>query len=145
MIVFVKRLWAAAPLATAILALALAATVLFAVRAGVFWAHHHERVAREQPVAAWMTPGYIAMSWKVPREVILQALDAPRPPPRGRINLNDLAALNGNEVEVLIAEVEAAIADWRAKHGAPALRDPRPDEHDADRQRAAPGEDGGLP
>ncbi|MCB1359537.1 MAG: hypothetical protein KDK53_24490 [Maritimibacter sp.] len=119
MIAFVKRLWAAAPVATLLLAAALAAAVLFGVRAGMLWSHRHERVAREQPVAAWMTPGLIAHSWHVPREVILDALDAPERPPKGPMNLAELAALNGTTPEALIAEAETAIAAWRAAHPEP--------------------------
>ncbi|MEZ5723202.1 MAG: hypothetical protein R3D59_17795 [Paracoccaceae bacterium] len=41
----------------------LAATLLFGVRSALFWANRHDRIDHEQPVAAWMTPGYIAHSW----------------------------------------------------------------------------------
>ena len=119
MIAFVKRLWAAAPLATLLLALALAAAGLFGVRGVMLWAHRHERIASEQPVAAWMTPGLIAHSWHVPREVILDALDAPGRPAQGPMNLTELAEMQGTTVEALIAEANAAIAAWRAEHPEP--------------------------
>ena len=117
MIRFVKRLWAAAPLATAILAVALVASGFFAVRMTAFWIYWHDPAHREQEIAAWMTPGYIAHSWAVPRAVVLEALDAPVPPPRGPMSLRELAAVNGVSVEQLIAAAEQAIAEFRA--GAP--------------------------
>lgn len=117
MIAFLKRLWSAAPLATALLALALAATALFGVRTALIWGHRHDRFAGEQPIQAWMTPRFIAHSWHVPPEVILEALDAPMPPPNGPMNLEKLAEFNGTSVEALIAAADGAIAAWRAKKG----------------------------
>ena len=126
MIAFVKRLWAAAPLATLLLALALAAAGLFGVRGVMLWAHRHERIASEQPVAAWMTPGLIAHSWHVPREVILDALDAPGRPAQGPMNLTELAEMQGTTVEALIAEAETSIATWRTEHPEDAGTPPAP-------------------
>jgi len=119
MIGFVKRLWAAAPIATLVLALALAATALFGTRAVVSYVYWHDPGHREQAIQAWMTPGYIANSWAVPREVVLDALDAPRPPPKGPMNLRELAQYNDTTTEALIVEAETAIADWRAAHPKP--------------------------
>ncbi|GKY87600.1 hypothetical protein [Sinisalibacter aestuarii] len=121
MLAFVKRLWNAAPVATLLLAAALVACAYFGTRAVVFSLYWHDPAHREQEIAAWMTPGYIAHSWRVPREVVLGALGAPVPPPDGPMNLEDLAAYRGMSVEALIAEAEAAIAAFRADHpeGAP--------------------------
>ena len=105
----VKRAWAAAPFATVMLALALGASVFFGVRS----ATHSMRVEREQSVAAWMTPRYISRSWRVPPDIILNALDVPRPPPNGPTSLAQLAELRGVPVEQIIAEAEAAIAAFR--------------------------------
>lgn len=119
MIGFVKRLWAAAPVATLVLAAALATTAFFGVRAAKFGVYWRDPAHREQPIAGWMTPGYIAHSWAVPREVVLEALDAPVPPPDGPMNLARLAELKATSVEALVAETEAAIATWRAAHPKP--------------------------
>ncbi len=119
MIAFVKRLWAAAPLATVVLGLALTAAGLFAVRGVAFWVYWSDPARHEQAIEPWMTPGYIAHSWRVPRGVVIEALDAPVPPPDGPINLDELAALRGVTVDDLIAEAEAAIAAWRAAHPDP--------------------------
>ena len=106
---YFKRAWNAAPIATAMLVLALVASVYFGVRS----ATHPMRVEREQDIAAWMTPRYIVRSWSVPPEVILNALDLPRPPPDGPMSLAQLAAQRGVPVEQIIAEAEAAIAAFR--------------------------------
>ena len=115
MIRFVKRLWQAAPVASLILAAALAAAGMFALRGAAFWVYWHDPAHREQQIAAWMTPGYIAHSWHVPRAVVLEALNAPMPPPNGPMTLSELAALNGVTVDALIAEAEAAIAEFRTR------------------------------
>lgn len=128
MIAFVKRLWSAAPLATAILALALAATALFGVRAALLWSDRHDRFAREAPLAPWMTPRFIAHSWHVPPEVILEALDAPMPPPRGPMNLEELAEFNGTTVEALIEAADEAIAAWRETEGGDRRKPPGSDD-----------------
>jgi len=112
---FVKRLWSAAPVATLILAVAVAALLFFAVRMTAFWIYWHDPAHREQEIAGWMTPGYIAHSWRVPRQVILNAVNAPLPPQGGPVNLHDLADLNGVTVEELIEAAEAAIAAFRAE------------------------------
>ena len=73
-------------------------------------------VAKEQPVAAWMTPRYISHSWDVPREEMLEILDLTSPNP-GRRTLVDLAEEKGIPVETYIAQIEAGIAAFRAAEG----------------------------
>ena len=104
-----KRAWAVAPVATVLLAFAVVASIYFGVRSAI----HPMRVEREQSVAAWMTPRYIARSWSLPPEIIQNALDVPRPRPKGPISLRQLAELRSITVEQIIAEAEAAIAAFR--------------------------------
>ncbi len=115
MLAFVRRLWKAAPVATLLLAVALAASAFFATRAVMFSLYFQDPAHREQQIEPWMTPGYIAHSWRVPREIVLEALNAPVPPPKGRMDIEDLAAYRGTSVAALIAAAEAAIADFRAE------------------------------
>ena len=128
MTAFLKRLWAAAPVATLILALALTAVLVFGVRSALFWGHRHERIAREQPVAAWMTPGYVAHSWRVPRELVIEALALERRDGPRRAPLADIAADRGVPVEELIDALEQAIAAHRAAHPGTDAREERSDE-----------------
>ena len=104
------------PLLFAAFACALALTLFFAVRLVLFSIYWADPKHREQPIAGWMTPGFVAHSWHVPREVMLDLLG---PPPEGapkRPTLDDIAAERGVPVEDLIAEIEAAIAAHRAAH-----------------------------
>jgi hypothetical protein len=118
-ITFIKRLWAAAPAATLILGLALAATGFFAIRTALFSVYWHDPAHREQKIEGWMTPGFVAHSWHVPREVVLEAIDAP-PSPGHPMNLDAIAQDRDMPVEELIGEIEAAIAASRAEHEPPA-------------------------
>lgn len=126
MISFVKRLWAAAPVATVVMALALTAAALFAVRGishAVYW---RDPAHRAQPIEAWMTPGYISRAWDLPRDAVIEALDAPVPPPGGPMDLEELAAYRGVPLETLIAEAEALVAAHRAGGNGPDDAPPPP-------------------
>lgn len=114
MIQFLKRIWRAAPVATVILALALAAALFFSARMIAHAIYWNDPAHQEQVIAPWMTPGYVAQSWDVPRAVIADALDGfgvrqPRP-----MNFDRLADELGVPVEDLIAATQAAIAEFRA-------------------------------
>lgn len=71
-------------------------------------------VARDQPIEAWMTPRYIAHSWDVPRDVMMDTLHLVRIP-GGPQPLAKIAEERGIPVERLIDDLEAAIAEFRAR------------------------------
>ncbi len=123
--VLFKKMWHAAPLATVIFVLALLASVVFGARATVFWIKRPPMSERALPVAAWMTPRYIARSWGVPPRVIAEAIKAPIPPRDGPMSLTELAKMRDVPVEQVIAEAEAAIAAVFAERGKPI---PEPNE-----------------
>ena len=112
----IKHAWSIAPVATTILAVALVACVFFGARAAVFWIDRPTLAERNQPVAVWMTPRYISRSWRIPPELVVEALDAPRPPPDGPMSLRELAEYRGVPLEQVLAEAEALIASQRPPH-----------------------------
>jgi len=73
------------------------------------------RVAKDQPVAAWMTPRYVAHSWDVPRDEMMAIL-ALEPPSPGRVTLDEIAAQKGIPVAEYIAQIQDGIAAFRASH-----------------------------
>ena len=79
----------------------------FTTRA-IYWSTHHN-----QPVAAWMTVGYIAHSWNLdPHEL---EVAAGLPPPAGHpLTLGEIARQRGVPVSEVVAAVEAAIARLQA-------------------------------
>ena len=114
-----RRLWATAPVATAILIFALGASVVFGVRAAVFWYTAPPWLERQQPIEAWMTPRYIARSLGLSPRDLMQALKAPMPPPDGPMSLSELAEIRGVTTKQIIAEAEAAVAALGGAKDAP--------------------------
>ncbi len=107
-------LWRKRPLLTTAFLLACAATLFFSGRfvvQAVYWATH-----KEEPVRPWMTVGYVARSWGLePMELDLAA-GLPLPEVKGRPQpLSEIARDRGVPVEVVIADIEAAIAILRAQ------------------------------
>jgi len=92
-------------------ALLLGLAVFFAV--GAFRHARNLDIAIEQPVASWMTPRYVALSWDVPREAMMEILGL-EPPGPGRRTLADIAAEKGISVEEYITLIKAGIAAFRA-------------------------------
>lgn len=109
----IARAWAASPWLTLAFALALAVTLAFGVRFTVSAIRWSDPARRDQPVAGWMTPGYVARSWRVPVEDILAALALEHRP--GRVTLAEIAARTGRPLPEVIAAVEAAVAAARAR------------------------------
>jgi hypothetical protein len=101
-----------------LLVLTFAAAVLlatfFAVRAAVFWAHWSDPANRDQPLAGWMTPGYVARSWGVPRETVGEALGLAPGAGRG-MTLAEIAEAQGVPLADLEAQLTAAILAARAR------------------------------
>ena len=111
-----RRAVRTAPLLTAAFALALCATLWFGGRAtlsALYWA---DPAHRDQQIEGWMTPGYVGRSWGVPPEVTAAALGLTLPREGGRRPppLEVIARDRGVPLAQLIAELETAIAAYRA-------------------------------
>ncbi|MFA7248203.1 MAG: hypothetical protein WC273_01055 [Dehalococcoidia bacterium] len=113
--------------------LALIAAGLFAVRTvrhAIYWRQH-----QDEPIARWMTVGYVAHSYDVPPEVLLRALGVPEPRPPARPDrrpLGEIAAAQGKTFEEISATLRAAIDEARPPQTAP-LRPPAPRPPGSDR------------
>ncbi|WP_424940057.1 hypothetical protein [Aliiroseovarius sp. S253] len=112
MIASLRRMWTAAPFATVVLLVALAASAVFGVRTIGNWVYWNDPDHIDQPMAGWMTPHYVAHSWDVPRKVMIEALAMNDKDPKGH-NLKHLAEAQGIPLEELIARIEAAIEAHR--------------------------------
>jgi hypothetical protein len=108
-----KSAWKTNRVAVLILAGACLVGLFFAVRLVVFSIYWSDPARRDAVIEGWQTPGYIAMSWKVPRPVIADALGLEEGE-RARTSLEDLAKERGVPTAELIRELEAAILDFRA-------------------------------
>lgn len=93
--------------------LALLVTLGFGVRLGaslIYWANPANH---DQPVEGWMPVGFVARSWQVPPEVLVQALSLGTED-RPRRTLEQIARARGEPVADLVTTLEAAIEIWRA-------------------------------
>jgi len=94
--------------------LAAAVTAFFALRMVVAAIRWSDPELRDQPIAGWMTPRYVAMSWQVPPEVIAEALEADAGGSlRGR-TLEQIAAARGIPADALAEALKDAITAYRA-------------------------------
>jgi hypothetical protein len=84
---------------------------LFAVRTvrrAVYWSSHRDEVIRP-----WMSVSYVARSYRVPPHVLYGAINL-EPVPRDRRPLRELALQQNRPVEALAADLQNAIAEFRA-------------------------------
>lgn len=107
-------LWRVRPVLTSAFLLACALTLFFAGRFvvhTVYWANH-----RDEEVRAWMTVGYVARSWGLDGREIDTLAGLPPPEVKGRPQpLSEIAADRGVPVSDIVAGVEAAVAELRAR------------------------------
>lgn len=107
-----RYLWRHHRAAVIALGLALGVAGFFAVRLTVFTLYWADPAHREQRIEGWMTPGYVARSWGIDRDVVLAALPplSPDTLPGARPTLNDIAKATGIALPEVIAALETAIA-----------------------------------
>ena len=98
-----------------LLVMAFLAALSLAIFFGVGALRHARdfNAAPDQPIKGWMTPRYVAFSWDLPREFMIETLEIERY--GGRVTLKALAEEQGVLVEELIKKIEAAIAAHRAE------------------------------
>lgn len=109
-----RRLWQDHPRLLLAFLLALSLSAFFAGRlvwSAVYWAGH-----RQEVVQPWMTLGYVGRSWQLdPREIMARlSLPLPRGEP---LTLQEMADMRSVPVDVILIEVERAIATLRAEQG----------------------------
>ncbi len=109
------RLWRENRVLFACFALSCALTVFFAARLVAFWIYWADPTHRDQAIAGWMTPRYVAHSWDAPPEMIAAALDLERGRAGRPLTLAEIAAGRGESVESIGDRLEAAIAAHRAQ------------------------------
>ncbi|OSQ52071.1 hypothetical protein MGEO_05950 [Marivita geojedonensis] len=107
-----RAVWRDHKLLLAGFVLAVAVMLFFAVRSVMFWIYWADPAHREEPIAGWMTPRYVAHSWAIPPEVLRDALAVP--PDTRRMTINALAESRGVTPEEIIRQIEAVIAEHRS-------------------------------
>jgi hypothetical protein len=110
-----KAAWQRHPLLTSGFILALLAAGFFAMSSAFYMVYWSDPTHRSQPIEGWMTPRYIATSWKLPREVMTRAID-PVGMPEKMQTLNEIAAQQGITVDELVARITAAAEAFRSEN-----------------------------
>ncbi len=92
---------------------ALLAVVWFGIKATQDLMAAKTRFSADPEIAGWMTPGYIARTWNIPPEVLLDTLSLTEQP-RKRMTISEIALDKGLTPPDYAAEVEAALDAWVA-------------------------------
>ncbi len=92
---------------------ALVVTLFFVTRMIFFTIYWSDPAHRDQAVQGWMTPGYVAHSWDIPRDDLLDTLGGLARPGEG-ITLEQIAIDSGVPLQELTVRIEAVIAAYRA-------------------------------
>lgn len=105
------RIFHTHPVLSTAFAVALALTGMLAVRTTLFVLYWADPAHRDLSLRGWMTPGYVAHTWHVPRSVVGEAIGAL--PEERHPTLKMIAAHQGIEVEELASRIEADIEAHR--------------------------------
>ena len=101
------------PLLSAAFVLATVVALVFAIK--VAWGIVYWEVHENEPVEPWMTVGYIGRSWDLSPREIDRVAGLPPPMHGHPFTLSEIARQRGVPVAEVIAEVEAALAELRAR------------------------------
>jgi hypothetical protein len=112
-VVNIVRFWRSHRLLIVIFLVALSLTGFFFVRTVLFTLHWADPAHQEQMIEGWMPLRYVARSWRVPPEVLAEALDV-RTGERSRLTVAEIAAERGESVQETAAVLYAAIAHHRS-------------------------------
>ncbi|MDF0602938.1 hypothetical protein P1J78_19520 [Psychromarinibacter sp. C21-152] len=107
------RIWRRHPVLGTLFPLALALTLFFTVQGALHAVYWADPAHRDQTIAGWMTPRYVAHSWAVPREVMARAVGEVPRLRGGQPTLERIAEMQGVPLAELIARIEAEIAAFR--------------------------------
>lgn len=113
-----KQLWRSHKLLVLAFLVALTVTCFFATRfvaSSIYWA---DPAHRDVQIEGWMTPGYVARSYRVSPRVVETALGLDGFAGRGR-TMADIAESQGKSLEVIRADIVAAAIAARLLGSAP--------------------------
>lgn len=110
---WLKRLWRRAPMLTLVTGGAALLVLIFALRLSLaVW--HWSAAPTDPELAGWMTPRFVAHSWDVPPEVILQTLPIAPDGSGRRVTLEELAKAHDLPLARVFEALRLAITEHRA-------------------------------
>ncbi|HCP80851.1 MAG TPA: hypothetical protein DIT67_04395 [Octadecabacter sp.] len=108
----IRHLWHTHRLALMAFLIALVALVYFGGRTITSTIYWMDPAHQEQPLAGWMTPRYVAQSYKLPREYVQPALFIAPDATPNRVSLESIAQANDVTLADLQARIDAAAAQF---------------------------------
>lgn len=111
----IRRLWKTHRLAVVAFVAALLVALFFAARLLYFTVYWSDPAHRNQPIEDWMTVGYVARSYGVPRDELAQAIGV-MPAPGKRRTLAQLASERGVDTATIRVELQQAIIKLQSAH-----------------------------
>lgn len=108
-----KHLWNQHRIALSAFVIALCALGYFAfqtISSAIYWMDPSHQ---DQALAAWMTPRYVAQSYKLPPQVLGPALFLVKGETPRRISLGTIAAENGLTLDILQDRIDTVADHWR--------------------------------
>lgn len=95
--------------------LVFAAVVFFVIRLAVFSIYWMDPAHRHQPLQPWMTPGYIARSYDIPRDDVLHVL-MPDKQNVSKMTLDQIAQARETDVATVIGELSVWLSQQSKAH-----------------------------
>lgn len=94
----------------------LALSLFFGVKFAMGMIYWSDPRHLDQVIEGWMTPGYVAHSWQVPREIIRDGLGLAENTKAGagRLTLEDIAKARGVTFDVISTQIKGDINRFRA-------------------------------
>lgn len=120
------------PYLIVLLAVGLVVALVIGGRAAWRLAHRFDRpppMPRQTDVtqiAGWMSVRYVARAYRVPPQVLFEALGV-SPEDHGRSSFDAIAAQTGRSSEEVLAIVQTTVAAWQEEHPPPERGAPKPD------------------
>ena len=88
-------------------------TLFFGIRTLSFTLYWADPAHRDQALAAWMTPGYVAMSYDIPPPLLAPALFEIPGGPHEHLTMGQIAAAHGITLDALQARITLAAEIFR--------------------------------
>lgn len=113
-----RYFWKEQPIALSIFAVAVVLLVFFGIRFVDRFIYFHDPAHRNQALEPWMTPRYVGMSYKLPRDVIFDVMDLNNTEGR-RVKVGEIADRMGISLAELERRVRKAKLEFMAHETGP--------------------------
>ena len=111
----IARLWRNQRIILIAFIVAVGTAGYFGIKSASAYVYWMDPAHQDQRIEGWMTPRYIANSYKIPRDVLGEALFLSTEAPKRPTKLSTIASENGLTLEELQDRIDSATAAHRAE------------------------------